>query len=115
MNMRSASAANFTLDDLAQIASYARERGVKSYLTLNIALYGGELERMREVIDRAKGEGVDAIIASDFAAILYANSVGMPVHISTQCNISNVEAAKLYAQWADVVVLARELTLEHTC
>ncbi len=112
LNMRSASAANFTLDDLAQIAKYCSERGVRSYLTLNIALYGGEVARMHEVLDRAKMEGVTAVIASDFAVIMYANSIGLPVHISTQCNISNFAAAKLYAQWADVVVLARELSLE---
>ncbi len=112
LNMRSASAANFGLDDLVQIASYCREHGVKSYLTLNVALYGGEVERMREIVDCAKREGVSAVIASDFAVILYAHSVGMAVHISTQCNISNIEEVRLYAQWAEVVVLARELSLE---
>lgn len=112
LNMRSASAANFTLDDLARIVRTAREAGVKSYLTVNTVVYENELRTVHEVIDRAREEGVDAIIASDMAAILYARRIGQPVHISTQCNISNSEAVKFYAQWADTVVLARELTLE---
>lgn len=112
LNMRAKSAANFTLEDLAQIVATCRENGVKSYLTVNIAVYGGELETMRMIIDRAKKEGIDAIIATDFAAILYARKVGVEVHISTQSNISNIEAVEFFAQWADVVVLARELTLE---
>lgn len=112
LNMRSASAANFGVDDLVKIATYCRENGVKSYLTLNVALYPGEHERMHEIVDCAKEQGVSAVIASDFAVILYAHSISMPVHISTQCNISNVEAVRFYAQWADVVVLARELSLE---
>lgn len=110
--MRSASAANFGMDDLVKIATYCRERGVKSYLTLNVALYDIEAERMREILECAKREGVSAVIASDFAVILYAHSIGMPVHISTQSNISNIEAVRFYAQWAEVVVLARELNLE---
>ncbi|MFI3247514.1 MAG: peptidase U32 family protein [Rikenellaceae bacterium] len=112
LNMRAKSAANFTLEDLAQIVKTCREAGVKSYLTVNIAIYGDEIETMKIIIDRAKKEGIDAIIATDFAAILYAREVGVEVHISTQSNISNVEAVAFYAQWADVVVLARELSLE---
>ncbi len=112
LNMRAASAANFTLDDLAKIVKICKESSVKSYLTVNIAIYSGETDVMRQIIDRAKAEGIDAIIAADFAAILYAHSVGVEVHISTQCNIANTEAVKLYSEWADVVVLARELTLE---
>lgn len=112
LNMRAKSAANFTLDDLVQIVKICKENKIKSYLTVNIAIYSGEQEVMRQIIDRAKREGIDAIIAADFAAILYARSVGVEVHISTQCNISNTEAVKLYSQWADVVVLARELSLE---
>lgn len=112
LNMRSASAANFTLDDLSRIVATAHEAGVKAYLTVNTIVYEDELRTVEEVIDRARREGVDAIIASDMAAILYACRIGQEVHISTQCNISNSEAVKFYAQWADTVVLARELTLE---
>ncbi|MFI3282730.1 MAG: peptidase U32 family protein [Rikenellaceae bacterium] len=113
LNMRAKSAANFTLEeDLAKIVGICRERGVKTYLTVNITIYGGEIETMKMIIDRAKEEGIDAIIATDFAAILYARSVGVEVHISTQSNISNIEAVEFFSQWADVVVLARELTLE---
>ena len=112
LNMRSASAANFTLDDLAEIARIARENGVKTYLTVNTVMYDDEMQTLHEVIDRAKAEGINAVIVSDIAAIMYAYQTGVEVHISTQCNISNAEAAKFYAQWADVVVLARELSLE---
>ena len=112
LNMRSASAANFTADDMAEINRIAHEKGVKTYLTVNTIIYDTELKLMHEVVDRAKAEGVDAIIASDLSVILYAYHVGVEVHISTQCNISNSEAAKFYSQWADVVVLARELSLE---
>ena len=112
LNMRSASAANFTLDDLARIVRIAHASGVKTYLTVNTIVYEDELRAVHEVIDRARAEGVDAVIASDLAAILYARRIGQEVHISTQCNISNSEAVKFYAQWADTVVLARELTLE---
>lgn len=112
LNMRSASAANFTLDDLAQIVATAHAAGVKAYLTVNTVVYEDELRMMQEVIDRARREGVDAIIATDMAAILYARRIGQEVHISTQSNISNSEAVKFFSQWADTVVLARELTLE---
>ena len=112
LNMRAKSSVNFTLDNLAEIVSIARAAGVKSYLTVNTVLYDNEMQAMCEVIDRAAAEGVDAIIAADVAAIMYARRVGMEVHISTQCNISNAEAVKFYAQWADVVVLARELSLD---
>lgn len=112
LNMRSASAANFTLDDLAKIVATAHAAGVKAYLTVNTVVYEDEIATVHEVIDRARGEGVDAIIATDMAAILYARRIGQEVHISTQSNISNSEAAKFFSQWADTVVLARELTLE---
>lgn len=112
LNMRSRSSVNFTLDDLAKIVATAKESGVKSYLTVNTVLYDDELEQMHATIDRAVKEGVDAVIVSDQAAILYARSVGMEVHISTQLNVSNLETLKFYAQWADVVVLARELSLK---
>ncbi|MBO7282972.1 MAG: U32 family peptidase, partial [Alistipes sp.] len=112
LNMRAASSVNFTLDDLAEIVRIAHAAGVKTYLTVNIVIYDDEMEVMRRIIDRAKAEGIDAIIATDLAAILYAREVGIEVHISTQSNISNITAVKFFAQWADVVVLARELSLE---
>ena len=112
LNMRSASAANFTLDDLGRIVASARKAGVKTYLTVNTIVYEDEIADVHAVIDRAKKEGVDAVIASDMAAILYARRIGQEVHISTQSNISNSEAVRFYAQWADTVVLVRELSLE---
>ena len=108
LNMRSASAANFTLDDLQKIVETAHAAGVKAYLTVNTVVYEDELRTMQEVIDHARREGVDAIIATDMAAILYARRIGQEVHISTQSNISNSEAVKFFSQWADTVVLARE-------
>jgi len=112
LNMRSASAANFTPDDLARIVATAHAAGLRAYLTVNTIVYEEEIATVHEVIDRAKEEGIDAIIATDMAAILYARRVGVEVHISTQSNISNSEAVKFFSQWADTVVLARELTLE---
>jgi putative protease len=111
LNMRARSSANFTLDDLGEIVKRASARGVRSYLTVNTVIYDEEAELMRRVIDRALAEGVSAIIASDQSAILYARGVGMPVHISTQLSVSNTETLQFYSQWADTVVLARELTL----
>ncbi|MBQ0096130.1 MAG: U32 family peptidase [Bacteroidales bacterium] len=111
LNMRSHSANNFTMADLEQVCRMCREAGVKSYLTLNIALYQEDLEAMRSTLDAAAGAGISAVIASDMAAIIYARSIGLEVHISTQLSISNAEALKFYAQWADVIVLARELNL----
>src|SRR5699024_3487013 len=98
--------------DLEKIVATARKAGVKSYLTVNTVVYEDEIAEVHAVIDRAKAAGVDAVIASDLAAILYARQIGQEVHISTQCNISNSEAVRFFAQWADTVVLARELTLE---
>ena len=112
LNMRSASAANFTLDDLARIVRTAHDAGIKAYLTVNTIVYEDEMATVHEIIDCARREGVDAIIATDLAAILYARRIGQEVHISTQSNISNSEAVRFFAQWADTVVLARELTLE---
>jgi putative protease len=111
LNMRARSSANFTLDDLGEIVRRASARGVKSYLTVNTVIFDDEAPLMRSVIDRASAEGVTAVIASDQSAILYARSVGMEVHISTQLNVSNTETLKFYSRWADTVVLARELTL----
>ena len=112
LNMRSNSANNFTIDDLHKIAEYCHEYGLKSYLTVNTVIYDNDLEMMRNIIDAAKEAKLSAIIASDMAAILYARSIGVEVHISTQVNISNSEAVRFYSQYADVVVLARELNLE---
>lgn len=112
LNMRSKSSANFTLEDLSKIVAVCKEHGLKSYLTVNTILYDDDLELMHSIIDRAKSEGVSAVIASDQTAIFYAGSIGMEVHISTQLNVSNTETLKFYAQYADVVVLARELNLK---
>ena len=112
LNMRSKSSSNFTTDDLREIVRICKENDVKSYLTVNTILYDGDLSLMREIIDVAKESEVSAIIAADVAAMLYANQIGVEVHLSTQLNISNAEALKFYAQFADVVVLARELNME---
>jgi putative protease len=111
LNMRSRSSVNFTLDDLRQIAQTCNDAGVKSYLTLNIVLFEDDLDAARATVDAVKEAGVSAIIAADIAIILYARSVGVEVHISTQANVTNFETLRFYAQWADVVVLARELNL----
>lgn len=112
LNMRSRSSANFTADDMDSIVELCDRHGVKTYLTVNTVIYDGDDATMRMIIDRAHRAGVSAIIASDIAAILYARSIGQEVHISTQVNISNTEAVKFYSQFADVMVLARELNLE---
>ena len=111
LNMRSHSANNFAAEDLAEVCRICRENGVRSYLTLNITLYDEDLEDMRQALQSAKEAGISAVIASDMAAIAYACSLGLEVHISTQLSISNRESLRFYAQFADVVVLARELTL----
>jgi putative protease len=111
LNMRARSSANFTLDDLAEIVRICKEHKLESYLTVNTVLFDEELDTMRTIVDRAKREGVTAIIASDQAVINYAQSVGVEIHISTQLNVSNFETLKFYAKYADVIVLARELNL----
>ncbi len=111
LNMRSGSSFNFTLDDLHAIVATCKEHGIKSYLTVNCIFYDDDLADMRAIIDAAAEAGVSAVIASDQAAILYARSKGVEVHISTQLNVSNIETLRFYAAWADVVVLARELDL----
>ncbi len=111
LNMRSHSANNFKMEDLPEICRICREHGVKSYLTLNIVLYQEDLQDMRRTLDAARVAGISAVIASDMAAIIYARSIGLEVHISTQLSISNAEALRFYSQYADVVVLARELNL----
>lgn len=112
LNMRSRSSANFTTQDLHTIVERCQSVGVKTYLTLNTVMYPEDLSLMREIVDHAKMAGVSAIIASDIAALQYAYSQGVEVHLSTQLNIANTEALKFYAQFADVVVLARELNME---
>jgi U32 family peptidase len=112
LNMRAGSSNNFTLDDLRNIASICREKGLKSYLTVNVVVYDNEIAQMQRMIDAAVESGVSAVIASDLSAINYSFSKGIDVHLSTQLNISNSEALKFYSKWADVVVLARELNLD---
>ena len=112
LNMRARSSVNFTLDDLRRIASICDEADVKTYLTVNTIIYDNEIAKCHDVIDAVKESGISAIIASDIAAINYARKIGVEVHISTQVNVSNIEAVRFYSQWADVMVLARELSLE---
>ncbi len=111
LNMRARSSNNFTLEDLKKIAEKAHAHGVKTYLTVNTIIFDNELNQLHAVIDAAKEAGISAIIASDISAIMYARSIGVEVHISTQVNITNIEAVKFYAQFADVVVLAREMNM----
>lgn len=112
LNMRSRSSSNFSTDDMRRIVEECNSKGVKTYLTVNTIVYDEDLPRMREIIDVAKESGVSAIIASDMAAILYARRIGQEVHISTQVNVTNIEAVEFYSQFADVMVLARELNLD---
>ena len=111
LNMRSHSANAFTIDDLKEIAHICHESNVKSYLTVNTVIYGEDIPTMHEIVDAAVEAGISAIIACDIAVMMYCRQKGMEVHLSTQLNISNIEALKFYAQFADVVVLARELNL----
>ena len=112
LNMRSHSANHFTIDDLREIATICRENGVKSYLTVNTIIYGEDIPLMHQIVDAAHEAGITAVIASDVAVMTYCRSIGQEVHLSTQLNISNIEALRFYAQFADVVVLARELNLD---
>ncbi len=112
LNMRSKSSVNFTLNDLKTIAQWCQEHGMKSYLTVNTIVYDEDVAYMRQIIDAAREAQVSAIIASDMAAIQYARQTGVEVHISTQVNVSNSEAVRFYSQWADVMVMARELNLD---
>jgi U32 family peptidase len=112
LNMRAKAANNFTFEDLKKIVSIAKEHNVKTYLTLNTVMYDHDLTLMKKICDKAKEEGITAIIASDLAAIQYAHEIGVEVHISTQTNVSNIGAVKFFSKFADVVVLARELTLQ---
>ena len=112
LNMRSHSACTFSIDDLKRIAEECRRCGVKSYLTVNTIIYGEDLPLMRTILDAAKAAGISAVIASDIAVMSYCNRIGQEVHLSTQLNISNIEALRFYARFADVVVLARELDMD---
>ena len=112
LNMRSHSANHFTIDDLRDIAAQCNEAGVKTYLTVNTIIYGEDIEMMHQIVDAAVEAHITAVIACDIAVMTYCRKVGMEVHLSTQLNISNIEALKFYAQFADVVVLARELKME---
>ena len=111
LNMRSHSANHFTIEDLKEIAETCKARGIKTYLTVNTVIYGEDLRVMREIIDAAKQADITAAIVSDVAVMVYCRQVGLEVHLSTQLNISNIEALKFYAQFADVAVLARELNM----
>ena len=112
LNMRAHSASTFTIDDLRDIAATCKEHGMKSYLTVNTIIYGEDIPLMREIVDAAHEAGITAVIASDVAVMTYCRQVGQEVHLSTQLNISNIEALRFYAQFADVVVLARELNMD---
>ena len=112
LNMRAHSASTFTIDDLRDIAALCHEHGLKSYLTVNTVIYGEDLDTMHRIVDAAKEAQISAVIASDVAVMTYARSIGQEVHLSTQLNISNIEALRFYAQFADVVVLARELNMD---
>jgi U32 family peptidase len=111
LNMRSRSSANFSLDDMKKIGKIAEEKGVKTYLSLNVEIFNNEIGQMHQIIDAARESGISAVIAADISVIQYARSAGLEVHISTQVNITNIEAVKFYAQFADVMVLAREINL----
>jgi putative protease len=112
LNMRARSSINFTLEDLPKIVDMTASKGVKSYITLNTIIYDHDLRLMREIVDASKAAGVNAIIASDHAVMSYCRRVGMPVHISTQANITNIETVEFYSAFADVMVMARELSLK---
>lgn len=112
LNMRAHSASTFSIDDLREIAATCKKHGIKTYLTVNTIIYGEDIPLMHEIVDAAKNAGISAVIASDVAVMTYCNRVGQEVHLSTQLNISNIEALKFYAQFADVAVLARELNLD---
>jgi putative protease len=112
MNMRARSSANFTFEDLEKIAQICHENNVLSYLTVNTVIYNHEIEEMQQLLEVAKKCGISAIIASDMAVMNYCKQIGLEIHISTQCNITNIEAVKFYAQFADVIVMARETELK---
>ena len=112
LNMRSHSANHFTIDDLKEIAGTCKAQGIKTYLTVNTVIYGEDIETMHEIVDAARAAGITAVIASDVAVMMYCRQAGVEVHLSTQLNISNIDALKFYSQFADVAVLARELNMD---
>ena len=112
LNMRSHSANHFTIDDLKEIAGTCKAQGIKTYLTVNTVIYGEDIETMHKIVDAARAAGITAVIASDVAVMMYCRQAGVEVHLSTQLNISNIDALKFYAQFADVAVLARELNMD---
>lgn len=112
LNMRSHSANHFTIDDLKEIAETCKAQGIKTYLTVNTVIYGEDIETMHEIVDAARAAGITAVIASDVAVMMYCRQAGVEVHLSTQLNISNIDALKFYSQFADVAVLARELNMD---
>ena len=112
LNMRARSINNFTIDDLETISGICKEKNIKTYLTLNTIVYDEELALMKSIVDAAKKNNITAIIASDMSVITYAREKDVEVHISTQCNITNIEAVKYYSRFSDVIVTARELTLK---
>lgn len=112
LNMRSHSANHFTIDDLKEIAGTCKAQGIKTYLTVNTVIYGEDIETMHEIVDAARAAGITAVIASDVAVMMYCRQAGVEVHLSTQLNISNIDALKFYAHFADVAVLARELNMD---
>ena len=112
LNMRARSSINFTLEDLKEIAEIGKKNNVKTYLTLNTILYDHDIQLMKSIVDTAKESGVSAIIAADHAAMNYAKKIGMNIHISTQANVSNIDTVEFYSAYADVIVLARELSLK---
>ena len=112
LNMRTRSSNSFCLDDLAQIASIAKEHGIKAYITLNTVMYEHDMHLLKSILQEVKKQGIDAVIAADFAVMQYCKALNIPLHVSTQANVSNLESVQFFAQFADVVVLARELTLK---
>jgi U32 family peptidase len=112
LNMRTRSSNSFCLDDLAQIANLAREHGIKAYITLNTVMYEHDMQLLKTILQEVKKQGIDAVIAADFAVMQYCKEMGISLHVSTQANVSNLESVQFFAQFADVVVLARELTLK---
>lgn len=111
LNMRARSSNNFTLDDVGEVVRVCREKGARAYITLNTVIYDHDINLMKRIIDKAREDGISAIIASDHAVMAYAKKVGLPVHISTQANITNIESVEFYSAYADVMVMSRELTL----
>ena len=112
LNMRTKSIPTITIDDIAEVADICKQNAIKAYLTLNTVVYDYDMQLARKIITECKIQGIDAVIASDFAVFEMCKSIGMPLHISTQANVSNIESVAFFAQMADVVVLARELTLK---